>query len=116
LRGRGVRVDLLRQCAQEADVHESERDQGVQALPRKLSRVPGKRENLNCIQLDLSPFCKIDAHLPLRRLPVTLVGTLFVRIRSTGAVRRHPGVIRGSRRGVPSLVLQMQTNKRRDGK
>jgi hypothetical protein len=60
LRGYGVRVDILRQCAQETNVHESERDHGILALPRESSRFPGEGENLRCIQLDLSPFCKID--------------------------------------------------------
>jgi hypothetical protein len=45
-----VRVDILRQCAQETDVYESERDQGILTLPRELSRVPGKSENLRRIQ------------------------------------------------------------------
>jgi hypothetical protein len=70
LRCHGVRVDILRQCAQETDVHESERDHGILTLPRESSRFPGKSENLRCIQLDLSPFCKIGAHPPLWLLPM----------------------------------------------
>jgi hypothetical protein len=56
LRCRRVRVDILRQCVQETDVHESERDHRILKLPRELSRFPGKSENLRGIQLDFSPF------------------------------------------------------------
>jgi hypothetical protein len=62
---RCVWVDILRQCAQETNVHESECDQGVLKLPGELSRFLCKSENLLCIQVDLSPFCKINAHFPL---------------------------------------------------
>jgi hypothetical protein len=82
LRCYGVRVDILRQCPQETDVHESECDHGILTLPRESARFPGKSENLCCIQLDLSPFCKIDAHLSASRLLMTPPEAHFARIRS----------------------------------
>jgi hypothetical protein len=84
-------VDILRQCAQETDVHESERDHRILKLPRELSRFPDKSENLRGIQLDLSPFCKIDAHLPLRLSLTALPEAHFVRIRSVEPLVVTPG-------------------------
>jgi hypothetical protein len=60
-------------------------------LPRESSRFPGKSENLRCIHLDLSPFCKIDAHIPLRLSQMALPETHFARIRSIEPLVVTPG-------------------------
>src|SRR5437899_5060257 len=72
LRCRLVRVYLLRHCAQEADIHESEGDDRIFTLLRELTRFPGESENLRCIHWNCLLFVKstlIFAGLSVMALP-----------------------------------------------
>jgi hypothetical protein len=115
LRCRRVRVCVLRHCAQEADIHESERDDRIFTLPRELTRFPGKSENLRCIHWDCLLFVK-STLIFCWAIGDGFPETHLAGIRSVEPLVVTLGEIRESRLEMLSLVLQMESNKRQDGK
>jgi hypothetical protein len=114
LRCRLVRVGVLRHCAQEADIHESERDDRIFTLPRELTRFPGESENLRCIHWNYLLFVK--STLIFAGLSVMAFPKHFCGIRSVEPLFVTLGEIREARLEMLSFVLQMESNKRLDRK
>jgi hypothetical protein len=114
LRCRRMRVGFLRHCSQEADIHESERDDRIFTLPRELIRFPGESENLRCIHWNCLLFVK--STLIFAGLLVMAFRNAFCRDPLGRTAICHLGEIRESRLEMLSLVLQMESNKRQDRK
>jgi hypothetical protein len=115
LRCRCMRVGVLRHCAQEADIHESERNDRIFTSPREFTRFSGESENLRCIHWDCLLFVKstlIFAGLLVMALPKCIVPGSARSNRSFVTL----GEIRESRLEMLSLVLQMESNKRQERK